>query len=98
MEDQTRTEQQLGEEQMQAITGGCEECTRDFRAIGALAASANRRAQKAAQAAQAITVARTGDDALTSRKEMLLRLTSEAEAHTQIRNIRQAINVRHPEQ
>lgn len=95
MEDQAKTELQLSEEDLQEITGGCEECLENRRSIIGLTTMVGRIERGAIQDGQAITQATNGNSALDARYQQLMKLTSVANMRKRINGLQQAIAGRH---
>src|SRR5215469_1879329 len=90
-ERKSEAELELSEEQMQDITGGCEQCTIDGRVIGGLTTYAKKLDRQAEQAEQALPRANRLHEALLRRAEQLLYQSNAVEARKRIAALRQAI-------
>ncbi len=95
MEEHAQREQDVSEEHLQTITGGCEACTSDARAIGGFTWHINNYLSKAEQHANAITNATDTNTALYHRAEQLKQLAKAAAAQNRVADLQQRIAARH---
>jgi hypothetical protein len=96
MEKQTKTDLQLSEEHLQAITGGCAQCTSDRLSIGSLSTHTKRYDQAAKEALQAMRAGKTVAEIEAHGQIVRQNQIYAMENRSQITTLQQAIEARHP--